>query len=224
MEAKSEDIEDDYFRMTFIENYTINETEADLLKFFLFYVKRLYSESMILSSDTECTLSLVIPTIRSLIGYYKNELDVLMYTQDEYTYNEISITNDNRCFRSFYEFEEEVEEKDYNGYQWLLNEQKVNIYNTKKELLEKIIEGIEIKMINTNDLIMNEESIISTFINPKFKDLFLDDDQMAIVDNFFSKYDTNVTSSQSKYSVGIIRKKERDYNEVKKIYQRGCIG
>ena len=78
-------------------------------------------------------------------------------------------------------------------------------------------------MINTNDLIMNEESIISTFINPKFKDLFLDDDQMAIVDNFFSKYDTNVTSSQSKYSVGIIRKKERDYNEVKKYIKEDVL-
>ena len=125
-------------------------------KFLLLCFKQLYSESMILSSDSECTLSLVIPTIRSLIAFFNNEKEKLLDLNIEYEYNEVTIIDNdhNQCFRSFSDFEDVVKESDFEKYICNLSSQSINIYNAKLELIENILKGISLKMIETNNLML----------------------------------------------------------------------
>ena len=108
VEAKAELIENKDFKKSYLEDYYLEGIEINMLKFFLLCFKKLYSESMILSSDSECTLSLVIPTIRSLIAFFNNEKEKLLDLNIEYEYNEVTIidNDNNQCFRYFSDFEE----------------------------------------------------------------------------------------------------------------------
>ena len=76
IEEESEEIENIELRQCYIEDYLFNRGEIELLDFFIEVFSEMQKEATFLSSENIGTLSFVIPTIRMLINYYENKIEL----------------------------------------------------------------------------------------------------------------------------------------------------
>ena len=223
VEALVENIESDEMKECFMEEYYLKDEEINILKFFVECLEKIEEESLVFEKDTEATLSFVIPSYCSLVEYFKNLMNSMDNEENNYDCVSISITANNQLFRSFEEFEFSTLENK-NEYHVELNHEFIDVGNVKKDFVEKIIEGMEKKFVNDNNIFENMDILLSTVLNPYFKLDFFNQSEIQKVNNYFQM----VTNNQSNEKVGRYdRGRKSNTNQTRSEFDvylnQGCL-
>ena len=223
LEAEIELMDDERLKECYKEDYILTESEIDLINFFIKLFNKMRNEAIELSSESICTLSYIIPSIKMLIGYYENEKVNLEETNKNYEHNSILISCCNKTFRSFTEFESSIEISK-NEINIEIEKEIINVDEIKKKLIEKIIEKIDEKFILKNNIFENINILLATFLNPCFKMEYFEDDEENLIRNYFEGMNMNRNENEGKYSIGRVKRKERNKNEFEEYINEDCLG
>ncbi|MBQ4123072.1 hAT transposon family protein [bacterium] len=165
-----------------LSSFTFTENEYVLMKYFIDIFEIIYKKSESLSSDAFPTLSDLIPTIKSLHSWLKNKQQNINDDQMETSLisNNVTLTMDDVTYTSFIDFEEVQQVR--NQYSISQQSYEDNIYSIKYNFLNNIISVLEEQFyIGSNNIMTNEDCLISTFINPKYMNKYFDDTQITTV-------------------------------------------
>ena len=225
VEAKSDEIQNDLLRECYKENYMLNEIEIELINFFISMMNKMFEESLFLESEIIGTLSYVIPGYYSLMEFYEKEKEKLIDTCENYDYKSYLISVENKIFRSFDEFETSIQtsmETNKNDIQISIDNQRVDLYEIKIQLIEKIKEKMKEKFEEKNNIMENQFVLLACVFNPLFKMDYFGAEEEKIVNDFFSDIDFINENDVGKYSLGR-KKRSKSKNEFESYIEEGCI-
>ena len=223
-EAYADEIENLEYKRCYLESYVLTDMEIELIKFFIEVFQKMYDESISLSSETTPTLSEVIPGYLTLISYYKNMKSKLEENSNKLIYNfySISISCQNQIFNSFFDFESSIIQNT-NDISVERKEENKEINKIKIHLIEQILEKMNEKFIEKNNIMENENILVSTMLNPRFKCDYFEEEQEERMKNKFQSINMNMEENIGKYSFGKIKRKERVKNELEEYLKEECL-
>ena len=181
------------------------------MKFFIDTFMTIYKKSEKLSGDSSCTLSDLIPTIKSLHGWLKHTLENLKNSPSELSIirKNISLMVGDVTYNSFIDYEEE-------------ETNKTNIYSISSQIIEDNINSIKYQFINTiitvleeqfftgTKNIMNDKTcLLSTFFNPKYIKRYFNINQL----NDTIEYIKQISNEEIQVSQTLRQQETNDVND-----------
>ena len=211
VEAYIEEIEDEDMRQFILTSFLFSENEYIIMKFFIDTFMTIYKKSEKLSGDSSCTLSDLIPTIKSLHGWLKHTLENLKNSPSELSIirKNISLMVGDVTYNSFIDYEEE-------------ETNKTNIYSISSQIIEDNINSIKYQFINTiitvleeqfftgTKNIMNDKTcLLSTFFNPKYIKRYFNINQL----NDTIEYIKQISNEEIQVSQTLRQQETNDVND-----------
>ena len=223
-EVCSEEIENDELRRCYLESYLLSDKEIELVTFFVDVFDKMYEESISLSSESTPTLSEVIPGYLTLLSYYTNLKESLESStnQTTYGYYSISISCQNHMFDSYFDFEASSLSLSHDVRVQRIEERK-EIREIEIDLIEKIMEKMKEKFVDKNNIMENENILIATMLNPRFKCDYFDEEQEEVIQRKFQSINLNTQGNMGRYSSGKIKRKDRIRNELEEYLKEDCL-
>ncbi|MBQ4123073.1 hAT transposon family protein [bacterium] len=198
VKALCDNFEEDMMNKLFKESYKITKIELNLIEFFVEIVAIIFDYSERLSSESEPTLSEVIPATVSILRKLEEKRNKLMDEEKSININKHLITIDENSYVSLYDCEELISK----GKQIdtiTFDSEPVDVNEAKIELIDELINEIKNKIINERYIMTNPLYFVPTVLNPRFKLDFHEGSERTIVVNYF-----NELSKQSNPSISDI--------------------
>lgn len=169
---------DEQMEQFILSSFTFTENEFILMKYFIDIFEIIYKKSEVLSSDKFPTLSDLIPTIKSLHSWLHNKQQNITDDPMETSMisNNVTLTMDDITYTSFIDLDEQkTSRKQYSISQQLYED---NIHSIKYNFLNTIINVLEEQFyIGSNNIMNNEDCLLSTYINPKYMNNYFNESQ-----------------------------------------------
>lgn len=221
----------------FLKSYVFTDEEYKLIKFFVSIFDTLFKFSTRLSSDSEPSMSEIIPSIKSILGFLNKEKEKCVNENESITiYEPSTVIGDDELVG--FDQCDIVFEQNRRDVSFHYEDSTKELYEIKTGLIDNTIKSIEKYFIETNSLLSNEDCLISTLLNPKFKTMYFSNIQtdMAkqITKELISKLDQGndllLNSSRDDnnennlFVYGIEREEQTQMDEVEKYINEARIG
>ncbi|WP_458454285.1 hAT family dimerization domain-containing protein, partial [Methanobrevibacter sp.] len=167
LEAIADELEIDE-KDEFIAEYILSDEELEIIAFFIDTLQIILEKSKILSSETEPTMSMLIPCYKSALRRLEKKKRLIGRRGKHVMIRGHIISTAKSTFNSFME----MEEKNIDFKEIVDIEQKNDVYDktdVKTEFIDKLTMALQTKFENDYNILTNECCILATIVNPEYK-------------------------------------------------------
>lgn len=186
VEAFAEENFSEEFCQAYKKQFTFTDTEYDLMVFICDIFEVLYKKSCRLSSDSEPTLSDVIPIMKSILKWLTFKKTEIRDSEESYIEITSTLFIGDERFTNISEYDELVKMKRA-GTRIEAKEHEEKIQEIKQCLIQNAINEMNVQFFGENNILDSELAIMATFLNPKYRYVYFTEKEKRVVERIFKE-------------------------------------